>query len=248
MNGERTLTFDVGGSGIKAGVLGPDGSLLADQVRIRTPYPCAPEKLVSTLREVAATLPTAERLSVGLPGMIRDGRVLTTPHFITEAGPFTPVRPDLLAAWTRWDAATEIGKVFDAPVRVVNDAELAGIGVVSGIGFEVFLGFGTGLGAALFSEGRLLPKLELSQAPFRRGDSYDQQLGDHARRRIGDLRWSRRVARALGRWHAVLWWDRLFLGGGNAVRLRGDLGFLATVVPGEAGVLGGHKLWEYPGL
>lgn len=248
MSTERTLTFDVGGTGIKAGVLGPDGALLADQVRLRTPYPCTPVQLVRILREIADELPAADRLSVGLPGMIRDGRVLTTPHFITEAGPFTPVRPDLLAAWMRWDAATEIGKAFDAPVRVVNDAELAGVGVVSGVGFEVFLAFGTGLGAALFADGRLLPKLELSQAPFRRGNTYDEQLGDHARRRIGDLRWSRRVGRALARWHAVLWWDRLYLGGGNAVCLRGDLGYLATVVPGEAGVLGGHQLWEYPGL
>ncbi|GAA0637751.1 ROK family protein [Sporichthya brevicatena] len=242
--GERTLTFDVGGTGLKSTVLDGAGVPLVERVRVRTPYPCPPERLISTLQEVAEQLPTFDRISVGLPGMIRGGCVLATPHFVTEAGPFTPVRPDLLAAWRHYDAATAIQKAFGCPVRVVNDAELAGFGVVTGQGFEVLLALGTGLGAALFDNGRILPKLELSQAPFRRGETYDQQLGDHARRAIGNRSWTRRFDRALARWHAVLWWDRLYVGGGNAKHLVGDLSFEHTRVGNEAGLRGGFKLWQ----
>jgi polyphosphate glucokinase len=242
---ESTLTFDVGGTGIKCAVLDRTGEPVADRLRVPTPYPCPPELLVRTLLELAEQLPSFDRVSVGLPGMIRGGKVLATPHFITEAGPFTPRRPDLVAAWRRWDAAFALNEAFGCPVRVVNDAELAGFAVIEGSGFEVLLAFGTGLGAALFDDGRLVPKLELSQAPFRDGESYDQQLGDHARLALGNVRWSRRVAMALDRWQPVLGWDRLYLGGGNAEHLTGDLGHKATRVGNEAGLRGGHRLWSY---
>ncbi|HVE24911.1 MAG TPA: ROK family protein [Sporichthya sp.] len=244
--GERTITFDVGGTGLKATVLDAAGTQLAERVRVRTPYPCPPERLVATLLEVAEKLPAFDRVSVGLPGVIRGGRVLHTPHFITESGPFTRIRPDLHEAWRDYDAANEFHKAFACPVRVVNDAELAAIGVVSGVGFEVFLAFGTGLGAALFVDGRLLPKLELSAAPFRRGETFDEQLSDRARRAVGNVTWTRRVERALARWHAVLWWDKLYVGGGNAKHFVGELGVEHTRVPNEAGILGGAKLWAYP--
>jgi len=242
---ESTLTFDVGGTAIKSTVLDRTGEPVAERLRIPTPYPCPPELLIATLLEIADRLPSFDRVSVGLPGMIRGGRVLTTPHFITEAGPFTPRRPDLVAAWHRWDAAAALNAAFACPVRVVNDAELAGVAVIEGSGFEVLLAFGTGFGAALFDDGRLLPKLELSQAPFRDGQTYDQQLGDHALRALGPQRWSRRVAMALDRWYAVLGWDRLYLGGGNAEHLVGELGHRATRVGNEAGLRGGHKIWSY---
>jgi polyphosphate glucokinase len=87
--------------------------------------------------------------------------------------------------------------------------------------------------------------LELSQAPFRLRQTYDQQLGDHALRALGPRRWSKRVAMALDRWYPVLGWDRLYLGGGNAEHLVGDLGYRATRVGNEAGLRGGHKLWSY---
>lgn len=242
---EATLTFDVGGTGIKAQVIDRTGEPIGERMRVPTPYPTPPERLVDFLLELADGLPSFDRVSVGLPGMIRNGCVLATPHFITESGPFSPRRPDLVEAWRRWDAAEALNDAFGCPVRVVNDAELAGFAVIEGSGFEVLLAFGTGLGAALFDDGRLLPKLELSQAPFRDGESYDRQLGDHARIALGNEEWSKRVALALDAWFPVLGWDRLYLGGGNAEHLAPDLGHRATRVGNEAGLRGGHKLWSY---
>jgi polyphosphate glucokinase len=243
--GAHTLVVDCGGTGLKAAVLDAEGRMLTDRVRIRTPYPCPPDVLTQTLTALVAMLPAYHRVSVGFPGMIRKGCVLATPHYVTEAGPFTPARPDLVAAWAGYHVAVALEEAFGRPTRVVNDAEMAGFAVVEGKGFEVVLTLGTGLGCALFDDGRLLPKVEMSQAPFRKGQSYDEQLGDHARRCLGNSRWGRRVARALDALRPVLWWDRLYLGGGNARYLdAGALGQQVMIVPNEAGLLGGVRLWE----
>jgi polyphosphate glucokinase len=240
----RTLTLDCGGTWLKAAVVDLSGQLLAERVRVRVPYPCPPDLFVRTIAELVAAVPSYDRVSVGFPGMVRGGRVLQTPHYVTEAGPFSPRLPDLAAAWADFDVRAALSEALDRPTRLVNDAELVGFAVTEGKGFEVVLTLGTGLGAALFDEGRLLPKIELSQAPFVRGQTFDQRLGNHERRRLGNARWTKRVAKALDSLWPVLCWDRLYLGGGNAQRLVGDVGHDPTIVTNEAGLLGGVRLWE----
>ncbi|HEU4674811.1 MAG TPA: ROK family protein [Motilibacteraceae bacterium] len=247
--GLRTLAVDCGGTGIKACVLDPAGAMVSERLRVPTPYPCPPERLVETVVGLAGGLPAADRASVGLPGLVRHGVVHATPHFVTEAGPFTPRRVDLVQAWDGFDVQGALAVALGMPVRAVNDAEVQGLAVVSGRGYEVVLTLGTGLGFAQFDEGRLLPKLELSQLPFRKKETYDQQLGNHARKALGDERWSRRVLRAVGALQPFLWWDHLYLGGGNARHLSDTaVGELVragvVVVPNIAGLLGGVRLWE----
>src|SRR5213080_1532643 len=94
-----TLAVDVGGSGIKASVLDPDGNMVADRVRVATTYPLPPEALVRVVRDLAAGLPPFDRVSAGFPGMVRDGNVLSAPHFIRVGGPGTKESPDLRRAW-----------------------------------------------------------------------------------------------------------------------------------------------------
>ncbi len=244
----RTLAIDCGGTGLKAIVLDAAAEPLCERIRVRTPYPCPPERFVDALTELAAATGTPyDRVSVGLPGAVRRGVVLVTPHYVTEAGPFTPARCDLVEAWTDFDVRAAVEDALQAPTRAVNDAELAGLAVVAGSGFEVVLTLGTGLGCALFDDGRLLPKVELSQARFRKGETYDEQLGHHVRKRIGDARWSRRVRRAVEGLRPVLLWDRCYLGGGDAKHLSVDLDEDVTLVPNEAGLRGGASLWERSG-
>ncbi|MGN6334000.1 MAG: ROK family protein [Motilibacteraceae bacterium] len=245
----RTLAVDCGGTGIKACVLDAAGAMVSERLRVPTPYPCPPARLVEAVVGLAGGLPAADRASVGLPGLVRHGVVHATPHFVTEAGPFTPRRPDLVQAWDGFDVQGALAVALGMPVRAVNDAEVQGLAVVSGRGYEVVLTLGTGLGFAQFDEGRLLPKLELSQLPFRKKETYDQQLGNHARKALGDERWSRRVLRAVGALQPFLWWDHLYLGGGNARHLSDTaVGELVragvVVVPNIAGLLGGVRLWE----
>src|SRR4029450_13536032 len=76
-----TLSIDIGGTGIKASILDARGSMRAKPARIETPYPCPPKVLLSTLRELERRLPNFDRVSVGFPGVVRDGKVVTAPHF-----------------------------------------------------------------------------------------------------------------------------------------------------------------------
>ena len=246
----RTLAVDCGGGGIKASVLDAAGTMHVPPVRVPTPYPLPPERLVQTVVELAAQLPTADRATVGMPGMIRHGVVVATPHYVNRAGPRTAVVPELLAAWSGRDLAAELSAALGYPVIVLNDAEVHGAGVVSGSGLELVLTLGTGLGSALFDGGALAPHLELSHAPVRRGTTYDGWLGEHERRRIGDGAWSRRVGRALDGLRPVFQWDRLYLGGGNARRVRpavlAAVGDDVVVVPNSAGLVGGVRAWTLP--
>ena len=243
--GVLTLAVDCGGTGLKASVLDHLGTMVVDRVRVRTPYPCPPHRFVATLVELVDPLPRWDRASVGMPGMLRDGRVVATPHYVTEAGPFTPRRPDLVAAWSGFDVTAALTVAFGCPTKVVNDAEVQGSAVIEGKGLETVITLGTGVGFALFDHGRLVPHIELSHHPFRKGETYDQQLGDHARLNIGDRKWSVRVATMIDTLRPVFWFDKLYLGGGNVRYVRADLGLDVVRIENTAGILGGVRLWDH---
>jgi polyphosphate glucokinase len=241
----RTLAVDCGGTGLKASVLDTFGAMVVDRVRVPTPYPCPPERFVATLVELVAPLPAWDRASVGMPGMLREGKVVATPHYVTEAGPFTPRRPDLVAAWAGFDVTAALTAAFECPTKVVNDAEVQGSAVIVGKGLEAVITLGTGVGFALFDHGRLVPHIELSHHPFRKGETYDQQLGNAALKKIGKKKWNRRVRRAIEALRSLTNFDRLYIGGGNAKRLDPDvIGPDRTIVPNISGLLGGIALWE----
>lgn len=242
-----TLTIDCGGTGLKGSVLDESGTMRAHPVRVPTPYPLPTERFVRTLVDLAGQLPRADRVTVGMPGMIRHGVVVATPHYVTRSGPRTRVDPALVAEWQGFDVRTALSQALGVPALVLNDAEVHGAGVVAGTGLELVLTLGTGLGCALFDGGYLAPHLELSQAPVRWGVSYDAYVGEHERRRLGDAMWSRRVRKVVEALRPVFLWDRLYLGGGNSRRIRSEslakMGDDVVVVPNDAGILGGVRAW-----
>lgn len=246
-----TLAFDCGGGGIKGSVLDEAGTIRAKPLRVPTPYPLPPSLFVKTLVDLGSRLPSADRVTVGMPGMIRHGVVVATPHYVTRSGPRSKIDPDLVTEWAGFDAQTALGDAFGVPVLVLNDAEVHGAGVVAGTGLELVLTLGTGLGSALFDGGVLAPHLELSHAPLRWGLSYDTYVGEHERRRLGDTFWSRRVRGVVDGLRPVFLWDRIYLGGGNSRRIRPEqlvrMGDDVVVVPNTAGIVGGVRAWSVRG-
>jgi polyphosphate glucokinase len=243
-----TLSIDVGGTGLKANVLGAAGTLVADRVKVPTTYPMPPDRMVEQLTGLAAKLPEVDRVSCGFPGMVRNGHVLSAPHFVTKDGPGTPVVPELVTAWSGFDLASALSNAIGKPCRVANDADVQGAAVVQAKGFEAVITLGTGVGTAFFMDGRLLPHLELAHQEFRKGQTFNEQLGEPVRKKIGDKRWNGRVRKAIAYFDALTFFDHLFIGGGNAPRInRRDLGEVLerlTVVDNSAGILGGIKLWD----
>jgi polyphosphate glucokinase len=248
-----TLAIDVGGTGLKASVLGQDGAMAADRVKVATTYPMSPDAMVAALTKLVKPLPEADRASCGFPGMVRKGRILSAPHFVTKKGPGTEVDTKLFKAWSGFDMAGALATSLGKPTRVANDADVQGAAVVKGEGLEVVITLGTGFGTAVFMDGQLMPHLEIAHQPFRKGETYNVQLGELARKKVGDKHWNKRVREAIACLDALFFFDHLYIGGGNGTRLdRDDLGDVlkrTTVVDNSAGILGGIKLWDgtYPG-
>jgi len=229
--GPRTLAIDVGGTGLKAAILDAEGQLIGDRVRVPTPARCPPSILVRTLVALIAPLGVFDRVSVGFPGVVRNGVVLTAPNFGS-------------ARWQGFDLARALTRALKRPVRVLNDAEVQGLAVITGKGVELVITLGTGVGSALFRDGILMPHLELSQHPVHGDRTYDEYLGDRARKRVGTRKWNRRVRRVLRILETVFNYDRLHIGGGNAARIDFPLGRRVRVVENTAGLLGGVALWR----
>ncbi|HEX4128286.1 MAG TPA: ROK family protein [Acidimicrobiales bacterium] len=187
-----TLAFDIGGTDLKASVLGKNGDLVAEQVKVPTTYPLPPDLLVEKLTVLAAKLPEPDRISAGFPGKVRNGHVLTAPHFVRTKGPETRVDPKLAKAWSHFDLATALSEAIGKPCRVANDADVQGAAVVSGRGFEAVFTLGTGFGRAFFLDGRLLPNEEFSLIEFFQGETFNEQLGEPIRKKIRDKRWTKR--------------------------------------------------------
>ena len=243
-----TLSIDCGGLSIKASVLDNEGTMHAPAIDEPTPYPLSPARLIEVFNSLASQLPKADRITVGFPGMVRHGVVVHTPHYINVKGPRTRVDPELYQAWTGLDFRSMIEKSFNLPTLMLNDAEVHGAGVVAGSGFEVVMTLGTGLGCAVFDGGKLAPHIELSHAPIRRSMNYDTWIGEHERRRLGDTFWSRRIRSMIADLRPVFHWDRLYLGGGNARRIKPNdlaaIGDDVVIVPNAAGIVGGVRAWN----
>lgn len=231
-NGPITLAIDIGGTGLKASVLDEAGQMLVKRVRVETPYPCHPEILLSALAALTAPLPPSERISVGFPGVVRSGKVLTAPHFDAQT-------------WRDYPLEETMSRRFGKPARVLNDAEVQGLGIVTGRGLEVVLTLGTGVGSAVFDNGVLAPHLELAHHPIHKDETYNDYIGDHARHAHSTKKWNRRVLRTIDIVYSLLHYDVLYLGGGNAADVDAEnLPDHVRIASNDAGITGGIRLWD----
>jgi polyphosphate glucokinase len=229
------LAVDVGGTGLKAAIVDADGQMKTERLRVATPHPCTPEQLVDVLVTLVAPLVEAlppARISMGFPGVVRNNRILTAPHF-GATGWHDIALADAFAA-----------RLGGLPVRMINDAEVQGFAVIEGRGLEFVLTLGTGAGTAMFRDGELMPHLELAHHPVSKNRAYDEYIGDAAREKAGNKRWNRRVEKIVGILASLVNYDKLWIGGGTAARLTIDLPPNVSTVSNDAGIEGGAKLWH----
>src|SRR6516162_1688707 len=232
MNQPRTLAIDVGGSGIKAALLDNHGNMIGDRQRVPTPpKPVAPGALVHAIDQAASSLGDFERVSVGFPGYVRDGRVLTAPNLGSE----------VLAGF---DLQSALAQRWGKPVRVLNDADVQGFGAIKGHGVEMVLTLGTGAGTSIFRDGEIMTHLELAHHPVSGNKTYDEYIGNTAREKKGKKAWGKRVAKVIDILRVVVRFDHLYLGGGNAKDVTFPLPPDVTIVPNTEGLTGGIRLWR----
>jgi polyphosphate glucokinase len=228
---ERILCFDVGGTGLKAAIIGPSGKFIVPRLRVKTPRNRTPKKIVPLLVDMAQKLGKFDHVTVGFPGMVRNGKIITAPSYGTKD-------------WHGFDLAGALRKTLKKPVKVLNDADVQGLAVIRGRGLELVCTLGTGFGTAWFRDGELMPHMDLSHLVMKKKDDFDRVIGDVTRRKIGNLHWNKRLQKLIGVLETVFAYDHLYLGGGNSRCVKFKLPRNVTTVSNDAGMEGGAFAWS----
>lgn len=233
------LGLDVGGSSVKAGLVDvAAGQLVSELTHGATPQPATPEGLMGVIKTLAGQLPSQGPVGLALPSVVQRGSIRTAAN--------------IDGSWIGVDGAALAQAILGRPTCVLNDADAAGIAEVrwgAGRGYRgvvIMLTFGTGIGSALFIDGRLLPNTELGHIELH---GRDAEKWASARVKTEENldwpAWLERVNDYLARMHAMFWPDLFILGGAVSERFADFAPLLrcpAEVRPAhfaaQAGVIG----------
>jgi polyphosphate glucokinase len=224
-----TLAVDIGGTGIKAAALDQKGKMISERQKIKTPHNATPKKVIAIIAKLAKMAGAGDRASAGFPGVVKNGVVYTAPN--------------LGKGWNNYPLEAALKKKLRMPVRIANDADVQGLGCVSGHGDELVITLGTGFGSVLFVDGHRI-HLELGHHPFRNGKTYEDELGIKALEKKGKRKWNKHLRDAIDELAQTFNFDRLYIGGGNASAIDFKLPPNVKVVSNTEGLLGGIKLWQ----
>ena len=228
----RILAFDIGGSFLKGAVIDAKGKMLTARLKVPTPKGCTPGMMVDALARLAKPLPQHDHISIGFPGVVRGGRVLTAPHWSSRR-------------WADFKLADALSRrLGNTPARLINDAEMQGLAVIQRRGLELVLTLGTGAGTGLFRDGAIMPHLELAHHPIHKDMTYNDYVGNAALKKAGKKHWNKRVLRTIEILFSLLHYDRLYIGGGNSTRVTVKLPRNVRLVSNDAGIEGGAALWH----
>lgn len=202
------IGVDVGGSGIKAAAVDVmTGELVTERVRMKTPRGGEPGAVIERIVELVGGLGGEGTVGVGLPAVIVNGIVMTAAH--------------LDPAWVGTHAEERLEAAVGRPVVVLNDADAAGVaemghGACADVrGVVLMLTLGTGIGSALFVDGRLVPNTEFGHIEIR-GKEGEARAAASVRDRkgLGWEEWTDRLNEYLDRIDRLVWPDLVVLGGG----------------------------------
>jgi polyphosphate glucokinase len=227
---KRILAIDIGGTGLKAAVIGPTGKFIEERVRLKTPHHCTPARMVPLLVRLVKDFKSYDRVSIGFPGYVRGGTVFTAPHLGTSA-------------WSGFKLEAAMQKALKKPTKLLNDADVQGLAAIKGRGLEMVCTLGTGMGTSLFQDGVLLPHMDLTHMAIHAKDDFDVYIGDLTLKKIGTRNWNKRIKKTIAMLHQVLFFDHLYLGGGNARRVKIRLPRNVSIVSNDAGMSGGAFIW-----
>jgi polyphosphate glucokinase len=245
----RALGIDIGGTGIKAAVVDlATGRLVTERVRELTPQPATPKAVMNVVARVVHTLTATGKLTpdlpcgAGFPSVIRAGRAMTATHGDSS--------------WIQMDVQRMLSEGLERPIVVLNDADAAGVaeityGAAKGQhGVVLLLDLGTGIGSALFTNGQLVPNMQLGHVELHgRGAEIRLSPAARKRRRIGWKPWAAEFNELLARYEAYVWPDLIIIGGGLAKDfpkfeqlLKTQAPLVAAAMGGTAGIVGAARV------
>jgi polyphosphate glucokinase len=215
----RVLVVDIGGTNVKILATG-------QKEPRKTPSgpKLTPKKMVAEVKALAGEW-KYDAVAIGYPGRVVDGRIAVEPN-------------NLGRGWVGFDFESAFGR----PVRIMNDAAMQALGSYKR-GLLLFMGLGTGVGAAIVADGVVIP-LELAHFPFKSG-TYETYLGVKALRRLGRRKWQKHVEFTAARLFEAFHPDDVVLGGGNAKKLK-KLPGGCRLGSNAFAFAGGFLLWQHP--
>ena len=228
-----TFCLDIGGTGIKGFTADAADRPTSERVRLETPHPATPDAMLAVMKEIVGRMPPFDRVAAGFPGVVVKGQTLTAPNLDPE--------------WEGFDLGKALETLTGKPVRIANDAGVQGLAAIEGIGTELVLTLGTGMGFALYVDGHYVPNIEMDHHPFRKKKTYEERVSNAALHKIGKKRWNRRVRKVIEQLAPIFNFRVLYLGGGNAKEIEFELPSNVKIIENVAGLLGGVKLWQQPG-
>lgn len=235
----QVLGIDIGGSGIKGAPVDiKQGGLLAERYRIPTPELAKPQPVAKAVGEIAKHFEWDGPIGCGFPAVVQHGVTLTAANVDDT--------------WIGTNAAELFRKSTGCPVKVINDADAAGLAEMSfgagkgRMGVVLLVTIGTGLGTSLFTDGVLLPNTELGHIEIDGVDA--ESMASDAARQRNDLsweEWAQRLDTYLNRLEKLVWPDLIILGGGVSKKhefFASHLNVQAEIVIAEtfneAGIIG----------
>lgn len=214
----KTLVIDIGGNNVK---------ILASGEKEPRKFPSGPgmtpAQMVSGVKKLAGDW-KFDRISIGYPGVIHQGKIVSEPH-------------NLAPKWVGFD----FEKAFGCPVRMLNDAAMQALGSYNK-GILLFLGLGTGLGAAMIVEGNVVP-MELAHLPYKKG-TFEDYVGFRGLKKYGKKRWKKHIDYIVERMIEMVQPDDIVIGGGNAKKLK-QLPEGCRAGENTFAFVGGFRMWEY---
>jgi polyphosphate glucokinase len=231
--------IDVGGSSIKSAPVDvSNGALAAPVAATSTPAPATPAAVASAIASLIAPAPAQGPVGIAVPSVVKQGVTWTAAN--------------IDATWVGANVEASIRETLGRPVTLLNDADAAGIAEMRfGAGRDergtvILLTFGTGIGTALFTDGRLFANTELGHLE-RAGREVEQFASGRSRsqERLDWPQWIERVNAVLAEYHRLFWPDLFILGGGVTERyeefahlLRSRTRIVPAQFRAQAGIVG----------
>ena len=238
----QTLGIDIGGSGIKGAPVDIDrGQLGAERYRITTPEPSTPQAVAEVIKQIKEHFNWQGLIGCGYPGVVRNGKTYTASN--------------MDKSWLEADATMIINTILNdklSKIKLLNDADAAGIAEMrygagkDNKGVVLIITVGTGIGTSLFSDGHLVPNLEIGHLEIK-GEDSEKKLSDARRKReeLSWKQWTKLFNEYIAYIEKYFWPDLIILGGGGSKKFDQFQQYLVSktvIVPAvlrnDAGIIG----------
>ena len=236
---ETVVGVDIGGTGVKAGVVDlGSGELVGDRVRVDTPHPATPAAVAAAAAQLVGELGHTGRVGLTVPAVVQRG-------VVRSAANIDPT-------WIDTDADSLFSDRLGVECHVINDADAAGLAEVrfgAGRGHDgvvIMLTLGTGIGSAVLTDGKLVPNTELGHLEFH-GDDAEHYAAAAVRERTGMpwKKWGHHVGHFLAHLEKLFTPELFIIGGGVSKKPERFFPYLevhtpvvAATLQNQAGIVG----------